>query len=150
MGTIFTKWPSCRPPAICAPRAHLDFTNASEAERTERRTQLKELGLSNTFYFIHAGTLLILNAVSGGLFVLYWLFRQWKAVLTGFRRLFRATAFRAGLLCGHWAGRLAFDSKANRPAQCPHKSPAPESGCPRQGAAENPSERLSIPRGKAE
>ena len=60
---------------------------ASEAKRTERRTQLKELGLSNTFYFIHAGTLLILNAVSGGLFVLYWLFRQWKAVLTGFRRL---------------------------------------------------------------
>ena len=60
---------------------------ASEAKRTERRTQLKELGLSNTFYFIHAGTLLILNAVSGGLFVLYWLFRQWKAALTGFRRL---------------------------------------------------------------
>ena len=60
---------------------------ASEAKRTERRTQLKELGLSNTFYFIHAGTLFILNAVSGGLFAAYWLFRQWKAVLVGFRRL---------------------------------------------------------------
>ncbi|WP_428052871.1 hypothetical protein [Candidatus Avelusimicrobium stercoris] len=60
---------------------------ASEAKRTERRTQLKELGLSNTFYFIHAGTLFILNAASGGLFAVYWLFRQWKAVLVGFRRL---------------------------------------------------------------
>ena len=60
---------------------------ASEAKRTERRTQLKELGLSNTFYFIHAGTLFILNAVSGGLFAAYWLFRQWQAVLVGFRRM---------------------------------------------------------------
>ena len=59
----------------------------TEAQRTARRTFLKSKGLSNTFYFIHAGTLFLLNLLSGGLFAFYWLYRQWQAVLHGFRRL---------------------------------------------------------------
>ena len=62
-----------------------DYT--SEAKRLERRGVLKEKGMSNTFYFIHARTLWVLNALSGGLFVFYWLYRQWQAVLYGFKRL---------------------------------------------------------------
>ena len=75
---------------------------ASEAKRTERRTQLKELGLSNTFYFIHAGTLLILNAVSGGhknhaYFVCTLLaFPPMESRSDGFPPPVRATAFRRG------------------------------------------------------
>ena len=60
---------------------------ASESKRAARRTWLKSKGLSNTFYFIHAGTLFLLNMISGGLFVFYWIYRQWQAVLRGFRRL---------------------------------------------------------------
>ena len=60
---------------------------ATEAKRQERRTLLKTKGVSNTFYFIHAGTLFLLNVFSGGLFTFYWLYRQWTAVPHGFRRL---------------------------------------------------------------
>ena len=59
----------------------------TEAKREARRTALKTKGLSNTFYFIHARTLFLLNLLSGGLFVIYWLYRQWQAVLRGFKRL---------------------------------------------------------------
>lgn len=59
----------------------------TEAKREARRTVLKTKGLSNTFYFIHARTLFLLNLLSGGLFVIYWLYRQWQAVLRGFKRL---------------------------------------------------------------
>lgn len=58
----------------------------TESKRLARRAALKEQGLSNTFYFIHARTLFILNAASGGLFAFYWLYRQWQAVLHGFKR----------------------------------------------------------------
>ncbi len=58
----------------------------TESKRLARRAALKEQGLSNTFYFIHARTLFILNAFSGGLFVFYWLYRQWQAALYGFKR----------------------------------------------------------------
>ena len=61
-----------------------DYT--SEAKRLERRKVLKAKGMSDTFYFIHARTLFVLNALSGGLFVFYWLYRQWQAVLYGFKR----------------------------------------------------------------
>lgn len=59
----------------------------SQADREKRRTQLKTLGLSNTFYFIHAGTLFFLILCSGGTFVFYWIYQQWKAILQGFKRL---------------------------------------------------------------
>ena len=59
----------------------------TEAKRNARRARWKEQGLTNTFYFIHAGTLFCLNLASGGLFTFYWLFRQWQAVSHGFRRL---------------------------------------------------------------
>lgn len=61
-----------------------DYSSASKRE--ERRKKLKEKGLSNTFYFISSRTLLLLNIVTGGLFSLYWFFKQWQAVLRGFKR----------------------------------------------------------------
>ncbi len=61
-----------------------DYT--SEEKRLERRAVLKAKGMSNTFYFIHARTLFVLNTLSGGLFVFYWLYRHWQAVLYGFKR----------------------------------------------------------------
>ena len=63
------------------------WTYTTEAEREKRKTELKQLGLSSTFYFIHAQTFFILNVVSGGFFSFYWLFKQWQAVLQGFKRL---------------------------------------------------------------
>ena len=59
---------------------------ATQADVEKRRTYLKEKGLANTFYFIHAGTLFVLIVCSGGAFMLYWAFQQWKAVLHGFKR----------------------------------------------------------------
>ena len=59
----------------------------SQADREKRKTELKKLGLSNTFYFIHEYTFLVLNLASGGLFSFYWIYKQWQAVLQGFKRL---------------------------------------------------------------
>lgn len=59
----------------------------TEAQRKARRELLKQKGLSNTFYFIHERTLLLLNLFSGGLFSLFWLFRQWQAARRGYKRL---------------------------------------------------------------
>ena len=58
-----------------------------QADREKRKTELKKLGLSNTFYFIHEYTFLVLNLASGGLFSFYWIYKQWQAVLQGFKRL---------------------------------------------------------------
>ena len=63
------------------------WTYTTEAEREKRKTELKKLGLSNTFYFIHEYTFLVLNLASGGLFSFYWIYKQWQAVLQGFKRL---------------------------------------------------------------
>ena len=59
----------------------------TETQRNARRVFLKTKGLSNTFYFIHAGALFLLNVFSGGLFTFYWIYRQWQAIEQGFRRL---------------------------------------------------------------
>lgn len=59
----------------------------TEDQRIKRRVVLKQRGMSSTFYFIHNKTLLFLNLFSGGVFTLFWLFKQWKAICFGFRRL---------------------------------------------------------------
>lgn len=61
----------------------------SEAKRKELRLRFKELGMSNVFFFTGTLKLFTLNILSGGFFVFYWLYMQWKAVLSGFQRLSR-------------------------------------------------------------
>lgn len=61
----------------------------SEAKRKELRLRFKELGMSNVFFFTGTLKLFVLNVLSGGFFVFYWLYMQWKAVLSGFQRLNR-------------------------------------------------------------
>lgn len=61
-----------------------DYT--SPQKRQERKTELKEAGLSTRFYFMHARTQGVLTLMSGGLFTFYWLYKQWQYVLRGFKR----------------------------------------------------------------
>lgn len=63
------------------------WSYTTQAQRQARREVLKQRGLSNTFYFIHERTLLVLNLLSGGLFSFFWLFRQWQAARRGYKRL---------------------------------------------------------------
>lgn len=63
-----------------------NWNYTSEAAREKRKAELKKLGLTNTFYFINARTLLVLTLVSGGMFTFYWIYQQWRAVLRGFKR----------------------------------------------------------------
>ena len=60
-----------------------DYT--SEAKRHAIRQQIKELGLSTRFHFISAKWLLLLNILSGGLFVFYWSYKQWQAIFIGYK-----------------------------------------------------------------
>lgn len=64
--------------------AKWDYT--SPQKRQERKTELKEAGLSTRFYFMHARTQGALTLLSGGLFTFYWLYKQWQYVLRGFKR----------------------------------------------------------------
>ena len=83
------------------------WTYVTEAQREQRRRELKEKGLSNTFYFIGAGTLFLLNAASGGLFSFYWMYRQWQAVTRGFKRL-DGTALKGGPFVRALGGFITF------------------------------------------
>lgn len=83
------------------------WTYVTEAQREQRRRELKEKGLSNTFYFIGAGTLFLLNAASGGLFSFYWMYRQWQAVMRGFKRL-DGTALKGGPFVRALGGLVTF------------------------------------------
>lgn len=99
---------------------------ASQADREKRRTELKAQGLSNTFYFIHAGTLFFLILLSGGTFTFYWLYQQWKAVLHGFKRS-DGTTLKYGPLVRTLAGAITFFSLGNiinRTCEYMHKTPA--------------------------
>lgn len=58
---------------------------ASQAKNAELKEQLKEQGLSVRYYFIPAGRLLLFNILSGGLFLFYWIYKQWQAVLSGYK-----------------------------------------------------------------
>lgn len=58
---------------------------ASEAKREAQKEYLKKAGLSTCYYFIPARRFLLLNALGGGLFVLYWAFKQWQAITAGYK-----------------------------------------------------------------
>ncbi len=77
-----------------------DYT--SQAKRDALRTRLKEQGLSSCYYFIPPLKLLLLNILSGGLFLFYWAFKQWQAVISGYKNTagkpLRGGAWLRGLL----------------------------------------------------
>lgn len=58
----------------------------SEAQYNALRRECKRLGMSSTYYFIAAPTLLFFNLITGGTFILYWTYRQWRAIKHGFQR----------------------------------------------------------------
>ncbi len=62
-----------------------DYT--SPHKRNQRKTELKEEGLSTRFYFMQPRTQWVMTAVSGGLFTFYWVYAQWKQIASGFKRL---------------------------------------------------------------
>ena len=64
-------------------RSKINYT--SEEKKLERRTFLKKQGLSACYFFIPPKKLLILNVLSGGFFFYYWLYKQWQAVLSGYK-----------------------------------------------------------------
>lgn len=64
-----------------------NWSYASGAQYEALRTECKRRGMSNVYYFIAAPTLFLFNLLTGGTFILYWTYQQWKAVSQGFRRL---------------------------------------------------------------
>ena len=77
----------------------------SAALREQRKNELKEAGVSVRFYFTHPLTQFLLTVASGGIFTLYWLYKQWSQILRGFKRLdgtpLPGTAF-GRMLNGYW------------------------------------------------
>ena len=61
------------------------FDYTSEQKRQDIKVRIKRQGLSLQYYFISQRRLLILNILSGGLFVFYWAYKQWQAVHAGYR-----------------------------------------------------------------
>ena len=59
-----------------------DYT--SQAKQKAEREVLKKQGLSNSFYFIGEWKLFAYIFITGGLYVFYWLYKQWRAVLKGY------------------------------------------------------------------
>lgn len=59
-----------------------DYT--TEAKRKADREELKKQGLSNAYHFTGATKLFIYNLLTGGMYVFYWLYKQWKAVAKGY------------------------------------------------------------------
>ena len=62
-----------------------DYTSFQRREK--RKIELKEAGLSTRFYFMHPRTQWVCTLLSGGLFTGYWLYKQWKQILRGFKLL---------------------------------------------------------------
>ena len=60
-----------------------DYT--SQVKRDEEKARLKQAGLSTRFYFISTGRLSLFNLLSCGLFALYWAYKQWQAVQSGYK-----------------------------------------------------------------
>ncbi|GEM_PF-2512592 len=88
----------------------------SQARQEQRKTQLKEAGLSVRFYFMHPRTQFLLTLASGGVFTLYWLYKQWSQILRGFKRLdgtpLPGTAW--GRALGGWWSFFALANLINR------------------------------------
>ena len=102
------------------------WTYVTQADWEKRKTFLKTRGLTNTFYFIHARTLFLLTLLSGGLFNFFWLYKQWKSVLQGFRRL-EGGPLRFGPFLRALGGLFTFFSLGgiiNRTCEYMHKKPA--------------------------
>lgn len=59
-----------------------DYT--SEAKRKADKEELKRKGLSNAYYFSGAGKLFAYLFITGGVYVLYWFYKQWKAIAKGY------------------------------------------------------------------
>lgn len=64
---------------------HSDY--ASQEKRAKKKQQLKEAGLSSCYFFILPKRLLLFNLLSGGFFFFYWSYKQWQAVLSGYKNL---------------------------------------------------------------
>ncbi len=62
-----------------------DYT--SEQKRAQEKQRLKEAGLSACYFFILPKNLLLLNLLSGGCFFFYWSYKQWQAILSGYKNL---------------------------------------------------------------
>lgn len=58
---------------------------SSRAKEQDLKNRLKQKGLSIRYYFIPARRMLLLNALSGGIFFFYWSFQQWRAVCSGYK-----------------------------------------------------------------
>lgn len=58
---------------------------ASEAKREEMKIRLQKQGLAVRYYFISTNKLLLLNLLSGGLFLFFWSYKQWQAVCAGYK-----------------------------------------------------------------
>lgn len=102
------------------------WTYVTQADWEKRKTILKTQGLTNTFYFINARTQFFLTLISGGLFTFYWIYKQWKSVLQGFRRL-EGGPLRFGPLLRTLGGFFTFFSLGsiiNRTCEYMHKKPA--------------------------
>ena len=103
---------------------------SSQADRERRRALLKEKGLCNTFYFIHAGLLFFLIVFSGGTFTFYWIYQQWKAICQGFKRT-DGRKLSGGPLAQTLKSPFSFFTLGgiiNRTCEYMHKSPAWPSG----------------------
>ena len=106
------------------------WTYVAQADWEKRKNVLKTKGLTNTFYFINARTQFILTLLSGGLFTFFWLYRQWSAVLKGFRRL-EGGPLRFGPLLRTLGGFVTFFSLGgimNRTCEYMRKKPALPAG----------------------
>ncbi|WP_458402383.1 hypothetical protein [Candidatus Avelusimicrobium sp.] len=61
----------------------------SEAKRQEHKDKLKQEGLSTCYFFIPPYRLLLFNILSGGFFYFYWSYKQWKAIISGYKNTAR-------------------------------------------------------------
>ena len=99
---------------------------SSQADQERHRADLKAKGMSNTFYFIHAGTLFWLVVFSGSTFTFYWLYQQWKAIKQGFKRT-DGTPLSKGPFLRTLGSAVTFFTLGNiikRTCEYMHKSPA--------------------------
>lgn len=95
----------------------------SPAKREKRKEELKQAGLSAQFYYMNAGTLLVLCLSSAGTFTFYWLYKQWKCVRHGFKRANHVPLQGSALLravTGFWSF-FALGNLVNRTCEYTHR-----------------------------
>lgn len=62
-----------------------NWNYTTEADKQAARNRLKKLGLSSQYFMTAPGKLYTLSFLSGGLFLFYWFYQQWKAVCRGYK-----------------------------------------------------------------